>query len=207
MRRMVSVICAEKTRIKDVIRKIEATDVEGYHIDCIDLDVDSNGNILNEIYKGICFSGKKMKEMHLMVANPEKCISSICKLAPDIVYVQHKVENLDEIMKQLNNHGIEMGVFVESDQMIDLVQMEKLIKHIRKIQILTVQKKKIGGVWLEYAKSNIQQLLELKKRLNAQVEIEIDGACSTEIIKEYSLKGIDAFVLGTKSGFFDEFYE
>lgn len=203
MRRMVSVMCGAPSMMEDVIHKIEQTDVEGYHIDVIDSDVDSSGNISNQLYRRICSTHTKMKEMHLMVSNSEHCVSSVCALSPDIVYVHNNEKNVVLLLRRLRASGIEAGVFFESNAPIDVGHVKVLLKETSRLQVLTVPKKTIGGAWLEHAVSNIQQLLKLKEDFD--FEIEIDGACSQHVIAHYQQQGVNAFVLGTKSGFFDEF--
>lgn len=203
MRRMVSVMCGPLSMMENVINKIEQTEVEGYHIDVIDSDIDENGNICNERYLHICSTQKKMKEMHLMVSDLEHCLPSVCALSPDLVYIHSKEQKVVPILRRLHASGIEAGVFFESDVPIDIGHVKSLLKETSKLQILTVQQKAIGGAWLEHAASNIHQLVELKEDFD--FEIEIDGGCSQHVITHYQAKDVNAFVLGTKSGFFDEF--
>lgn len=203
MRRMVSVMCGTPSMMEDVINKIEQTDVEGYHIDVVDSDIDSSGNICNQLYRRLCSTHRKMKEIHLLVSISEHCISSVCGLSPDIVYVHNKAEDVISILRRLRASGIEAGVFFESDVPIDTGYVRTLLQETSRLQVLTVPQKTIGGAWLEHAVSNIQQLVKLKEDFD--FEIEIDGGCSQHVITQYQEKGVNAFVLGTKSGFFDEF--
>ena len=203
MRRMVSVMCGTLSRMEDVINKIEQTEVEGYHIDVIDSDVDSSGNICNQLYRQICSAHKKIKEIHLLVSDSEHCVTSVCALSPDIVYVHSKEKRVIPILRRLRASGIEAGVFFESDVPIDVGHVKSLLKETSRLQVLTVPQKTIGSPWLEHAASNIHQLVKLKEDID--FEIEIDGGCSQNVIAHYQAKGVNAFVLGTKSGFFDEF--
>lgn len=203
MRRMVSVMCGALPVMEDVLNKIEQTEVEGYHIDVIDSDVDGSGHICNQLYRQICSTHKKMKEIHLLVTDPERCVSSVCALSPDIVYVHSQEKKAIPILRKLRASGIEAGVFFESDVPIDVGYVKLLLKETSRLQILTVPQKTIGGAWLEYAASNIHQLVKLKEDID--FEIEIDGGCSQQVITHYRAEGVNAFVLGTKSGFFDEF--
>ena len=203
MRRMVSGMCGAPSMMEDVINKIEQADVEGYHIDVTDSDIDSNGNICNQLYQRICSTQKKMKEIHLLVSNLEHCLSSVCALSPDIVYIHSKEKDVIPILRRLRASGIEAGVFFESDVPIEAGHVKAFLTETSRLQILTVPQRTIGGAWLEHAVSNIQQLVNLKEDFD--FEIEIDGACSQYVITHYQEKGVNAFVLGTKSGFFDEF--
>lgn len=201
MRRMVSIVCAEQSDLDAVLTKIELSDIEGYHIDIVDKDIDDNGNVQNDLFIHICKNSKKLKEIHMLMDNVYSCIRSVCALKPDFIYISSCCNNIDEIYEIIRSNGIDLGIYIESDSIIDDSEIDRLLSYSTHFMILTVEPKSMGGTWLPFAENNIKAVLARKQ----DIEVGMDGACSIEVMNHYSGLGVDAFVLGTKSGFFNGF--
>lgn len=201
MRQMASIVCAVQSDISAALHKIEVSDVNGYHLDIVDTDFDEEGRIKSDLYRNICRNSKKMKEMHLLTEKPRNHIGSICSLLPDLIYVSAECTDKEEIYEITENAGVSLGLYIESHSLLQEAKLEEWLKYTDHFMVLTVTPRSIGSNWLAFAEQNIDTLL----RFHASIEIELDGACSPEVIQKYSKMGIEAFVLGTKSRFFDEF--
>lgn len=201
MRRMISIVCAEQSDIDAVLLKTESNDIEGYHLDVVEKDIDNNGNFQNELFSNICRNSKKVKELHMLLDDVFQCIHSVCALKPDYIYISSQCRNIDKIFEITHKNGIKLGIYFESGSAIEDDELEKFYQYSMNFMILTVEPQSIGGKWLPYAENNINSILNTKK----YIELELDGACSKEVIDYYSGMGVNAFVLGTKSGYFDGF--
>lgn len=202
MRRMISVVCAEQSDIDSVLLKTESSDIEGYHLDVVDKDIDNDGNFRNELFTNICMNSKKITEFHLLLDDVYSCIRSICLLKPDYIYISSHCKNIDEIYKIVKNADVTLGFYFESGMIIESGELDRLSSYSTHFMILTVEPRSIGGTWLPFAKQNINIVLQKGKN----IELELDGGCSKDVINYYNNLGIKAFVFGSKSGFFDEFH-
>lgn len=201
MRRMISIVCAEQSDIDSVLLKTELSDIEGYHLDIVSKDIDAIGNFKNQLFIDICKNSKKVKELHMLLDDVFHCIHSICALKPDYIYISSQSRNIDKIFEITHKNGIKLGIYFESGSEIEDGELEKFLQYSVNFMILTVEPQSIGGKWLPYAEKNINSILNTEKH----IELELDGACSKEVIDYYSGIGVNAFVLGTKSGYFDGF--
>lgn len=201
MRRMVSIVCAAQTDLKRAIEKIEATEVEGYHQDLVEKDFDPTGRLINDTYLSICRNSTKLKEFHILFEPDHMCVDALIQLSPDIIYFHDHTKKVYQYLNEVSSCGIDAGICLICDQKADFDRMIEYAKYVKRFLILTVNPRSIGGAWLEFVKYNVEQALDVKKQF--KIDIEIDGGCSKQVIERFSQMGIDAFVLGTKSGFFD----
>lgn len=177
----------------ETIKKIDACPLaDGIHVDLMDgLYVsDCNFNIasLPEALKSV---GKPL-DIHLMTLNPSKYFPVLFKLLPKCIYIHPETaENVQEILKLLENAKIESGIVINPSESIeDFVPYFPLIK---RVLLMSVIPGKGGQSFLEETPNRLEILKSYQEKYG--FSIYIDGGINDETIK--SVQGATGVVAGS----------
>lgn len=132
---------------------------------------------------------------HLMVKEPIKWIKNNKILDRDnIELIIPHFEELDDIetyisLMRKNEKKISMAILPETE----INSIEKYLKELDYLLILTVQPGFYGSKFLE---SNLNKVKQAKK-INPNLQVIIDGGMNPETIKLAALSGADNFISGS----------
>ena len=93
--------------------------------------------------------------------------------------------------------GKRPGIVINPETTIESLQ--DYYELVDTILVMGVKPGHAGHVYLPHVDRKLEKLVKLKSDYN--LEIIMDGACTLERMKRWSLHGVDGFVLGTSSLF------
>lgn len=179
-------------RIKSV-KELNFTNADYLHIDVMDgRFVHNKAFTFDEIYR-IETNSKKKLDVHLMVENPLSYIKKLGLL--DIDYVTFHVEikkNINKIISEIKNMGFRVGMSIKPD-----TNIEKLKPYLNELDLILIMSVEPGSGGQEFMPSALEKAKELKKIINKNTIIEMDGGINETNIDSIVASGVDMVVVGS----------
>lgn len=193
-----SMMCADFTRIQEEMRLLEEAQIDIYHCDVMDGNfVENMALAINDIQ---CIRKLTQKEIdvHLMIENPSKKVDWFIEAGADIIYIHPESERyVSKTLRYIQSMGRKAGIAINPDTSFEAIY--ELLKFCDLILIMTVSPGFSGQAFEENTLDKICKIVKLKESFGYKVII--DGACSSEVIKNLSYLGVDGFILGTSALF------
>ncbi len=193
-----SMMCAEFSEIKEEVRLLEEAGADRFHLDVMD------GRFVPSFALGmgdvrcICTCTEKPKELHLMIENPGRYVELFASAGVDIIYFHPESDyHPTTVIEQIKKAGAEPGIVLNPGTSIEAVT--ELLYIVKRVIVMGVNPGHAGQIYLPYVDHKLSRLIGLKKEYG--LEITLDGACSADMIKKWSGRGVDGFVLGTTALF------
>lgn len=191
-------MCANLDNIQQEVANLEAAGANRLHIDVMDGNYVPNFALGLGDVKAICRNTTLTTEAHLMILEPGKYVRLFAEAGVDIIYF-HPDSDRDPmaVINQVREAGKSPGIVINPETAISsLLEYYDLVDHIL---VMAVKPGRAGNIYLPHIDQKIRNILELKAKHN--LEIIIDGACSLDRMKRWSVQGVDGFVLGTSALF------
>ena len=182
--------------LEETISKINNLNYDGYiHVDILDGKyVPSSVTDLDK-YISVLTNTTKPLDVHLMVDHPISYINRLLSLKPEIITVHpDSLDDLVEISNILRNNNIKMGIALNPDDDINII--EKYADMIDLVLIMSVYPGKGGQSFIDSTPYKLEHLNKLKEVLNKNFLIEVDGGINDKtlpLIKNY----ISMYVCGS----------
>lgn len=193
-----SMMCADYGNLEKDIKELDAASVDIFHCDVMDGSFVPNMTMGIMDIKTIRKHTKKMVDCHLMIENPENKVDWFIDAGVDLIYIHPESARYTvKTLATIKNRGVLAGIAINPDTSIETVK--EMLNLCDYVMVMTVNPGFAGQKFIDFTDYKIEKLVELKKEFG--FKIMIDGACSPEVIKKYSKKGCDGFILGTSALF------
>lgn len=193
-----SVMCLKMDSLKDSIRELEESGIDRFHLDVMDgVFVPNYALGFNDV-EAVCRLASVKSEVHLMTVNPGRYIKAFAGIGADIIYIHPESLYVpSSAVQQIIEAGMKPGIVLSPSTSVESVMgMLGIVEHVL---VMMVNPGATGQVHLPYVDGKIKLLLKQKEKFG--FELGLDGACTAERIAEYSVQGVDSFVLGTAALF------
>ncbi|MGX7420515.1 ribulose-phosphate 3-epimerase [Carnobacterium gallinarum] len=193
-----SMMCADFSQLKEEVQQLDQAGTDIFHIDFMDGVFVPNFGMGLQDFELIRKSTEKLVDVHLMIQHPAEYVERFADMGADIIYFhpeadQHPARTLDKIRAKDKKAGIAInpGTSIET--------IQELLPLVDYLMVMTVNPGFAGQKYLGYVDQKIEKLATLKNQHH--YEIMVDGAISSERIRNLSQKGVTGFVLGTSALF------
>lgn len=177
---------------KEMIKLLNNTDISYIHLDVMDgMFVEKKSLPINEIVELSKISEKKL-DVHLMVKNPIEYIECIKDIS-NIEYITIHLEldkDIKNILSTIKRYGFSAGLSIKPNT--DVNTISPYLKDIDLVLLMTVEPGLGGQTFIESSKLRLK---ELKKIINGDIKIEVDGGINNLTINDVS--GADISVVGS----------
>lgn len=187
-----SMLSADFTKFGEQLAMLANAEADSIHWDIMD------GNFVDEITfgAGLIKSCRKITNLrfdaHLMVNSPEKHVQKIIEAGADLITVHaESTSHLHALLSTIKSLGKTAGVALNPATSPECLKYVHDL--IDSVTIMTVNPGKSGQ---KFIPSQIQKISEVKKIVNTNTEICIDGGINFETIKECAKAGANVFVSG-----------
>jgi ribulose-phosphate 3-epimerase len=137
-------------------------------------------------------------DVHLMIKDPLNKIKWFVDAGADIVYFHPESEQDPKAtIERIHALGAEAGLVIHPD--IEDVPLDDLVVMSEYILLMSMNPSFSGQRFLDFVRSKLPGLLELKKQ--KRLKIILEGVITPEIVQEFTQLGIDGYILGTSSLF------
>jgi len=191
-----SVLAADFANLQRDIEMINVSEADWFHIDIMDGVFVPNISFGMPVLDAINKHAKKTIDVHLMIVDPDRYISTFAKLGANILTVHYEACNhLHRTIQAIKAEGMKTGVALNPHTNIDL--LEDVIQDIDLVCIMSVNPGFGGQSFIENTYSKVEKLKALINRKNTTTLIEIDGGVTNKNAKQLFEAGADVLVAGS----------
>ncbi|WP_353083909.1 ribulose-phosphate 3-epimerase [Flavobacterium sp.] len=190
-----SVLAADFANLQRDIEMINNSQADWFHIDIMDGVFVPNISFGMPVLEAITKHATKTIDVHLMIVDPDRYITTFKNLGADILTVHYEAcTHLHRTLQAIKAEGMKAGVALNPHTNVSL--LEDVIKDIDMVCIMSVNPGFGGQSFIENTYKKVTQLKELIVRNNASTLIEIDGGVTNKNAAELVRAGADVLVAG-----------
>ncbi|MFD2909989.1 ribulose-phosphate 3-epimerase [Flavobacterium ardleyense] len=191
-----SVLAADFANLQRDIEMINNSEADWFHIDIMDGVFVPNISFGMPVLDAINRHAKKTIDVHLMIVDPDRYISTFKKLGADVLTVHYEAcTHLHRTLQAIKAEGMKAGVALNPHTSVDL--LEDVIQDIDMVCIMSVNPGFGGQSFIENTYDKIRKLKALIVKKNANTLIEIDGGVTNINAKALVDAGADVLVAGS----------
>jgi ribulose-phosphate 3-epimerase len=191
-----SVLAADFANLQRDIEMINSSEADWFHIDIMDGVFVPNISFGMPVLDAIQKHAKKTIDVHLMIVDPDRYITTFKKLGADILTVHYEAcTHLHRTLQAIKAEGMKAGVALNPHTNVDL--LEDVIQDIDLVCIMSVNPGFGGQSFIENTYAKVEKLKALIHKKNATTLIEIDGGVTNKNAQQLVVAGADVLVAGS----------
>lgn len=194
-----SILSADFTKLGAQLEILEKSGLRFIHFDVMDGHFVNNISFGIPVLKSINIKYKLQNDVHLMISSPEKYVEEFAKNGADIITFHYEaLSSKDECLKlirKIKELGCKCGLSIKPKTMVS--EIEDLLPFVDLVLVMSVEPGFGGQSFIESSISKVEELNNLRNKLNLNFLIEIDGGIDMNKIKILAPKGVDMFVAGS----------
>lgn len=191
-----SVLAADFANLQRDIEMINQSEADWFHIDIMDGVFVPNISFGMPVLDAINKHAKKTIDVHLMIVDPDRYISTFKKLGVNILTVHYEAcTHLHRTLQAIKAEGMKAGVAINPHTNIML--LEDIIQDIDLVCVMSVNPGFGGQSFIENTYDKVRKLKQLIESKNASTVIEIDGGVTNRNAKALVDAGADILVAGS----------
>ncbi|MFL9830551.1 ribulose-phosphate 3-epimerase [Flavobacterium sp. ST-87] len=191
-----SVLAADFANLERDVKMINTSEADWFHIDIMDGVFVPNISFGMPVLEAIKRHATKTIDVHLMIVDPDRYISTFKKLGADILTVHLEAcTHLHRTLQAIKAEGMKAGVALNPHTNVDL--LEDVINDIDMVLIMSVNPGFGGQSFIENTYDKIRKLKALINKKGASTIIEIDGGVTNKNAAQLAEAGADVLVAGS----------
>ena len=191
-----SILSANFSQLGDEIKRLEDGGADMIHIDVMDGHFVPNLTIGPPVIKALRNCTKLPFDVHLMISPVHKYIKDYAEAGANIITIHPEAtDNLQESIKHIKNFGKKVGVSLNPNTQIDVI--EKLLAEINLVLIMSVHPGFAGQKFIPNVLDKIKELKKIKDKKNLNFDFEVDGGINFDTSKLVIEAGANILVSGT----------
>ncbi|GIZ08931.1 ribulose-phosphate 3-epimerase [Flavobacterium sp. UMI-01] len=191
-----SVLAADFANLERDIKMINSSEADWFHIDIMDGVFVPNISFGMPVLEAIKRHATKTIDVHLMIVDPDRYISTFKKLGADVLTVHLEAcTHLHRTLQAIKAEGMKAGVALNPHTNVDL--LEDVINDIDLVCIMSVNPGFGGQSFIENTYDKVRKLKALINKKGASTIIEIDGGVTNKNAKQLAEAGADVLVAGS----------
>ncbi len=190
-----SILAADFGNLQRDIEMVNQSNADWFHVDIMDGVFVPNITLGMPILDTINKHAKKNLDVHLMIVDPDRYISTFKNLGADVLTVHYEAcTHLHRTIQAIKAEGMLAGVALNPHTSINL--LEDIIQDIDLICIMSVNPGFGGQSFIERTYEKVYMLKEIIRRNKCNTLIEIDGGVTSLNASKLVDAGADVLVAG-----------
>ena len=191
-----SLLAADFGNLQQAVQMVNASEADWFHIDIMDGVFVPNISYGMPVLSAINKHATKPLDVHLMIVDPDRYISTFAKLGSYILTVHYEAcTHLHRTLQAIKAEGMKAGVALNPHTPVAL--LEDIIKDVDVLLLMSVNPGFGGQSFIENTYKKVQQAKALITQAGANTLIEIDGGVTLSNAKALVEAGADALVAGS----------
>jgi len=191
-----SILAADFSNLGQQIRLTEMGGADWIHCDVMDGQFVPNLTFGPIIVDAVKRSTHLPVDVHLMIKNPDKLLEKFIKTGANYLTVHYEeVIHLNRTVNRIKELGCKAGVSINPSTPVQ--SLEDIVEYADLILLMSVNPGFGGQSFIPNVIKKIKELVELRKKLNTNFLIEIDGGIDNKTILPALKAGVDVFVTGS----------
>ena len=191
-----SLLAADFGNLQQAIEMVNASEADWFHIDIMDGVFVPNISYGMPVLSVIQKHATKPLDVHLMIVDPSRYISTFAKLGSDILTVHYEAcIHLHRTLQAIKAEGMKAGVALNPHTPVAF--LEDIIQEVDVLLLMSVNPGFGGQSFIENTYKKVRQAKMLIEQAGASTLIEIDGGVSLKNAKALVEAGADALVAGS----------
>lgn len=191
-----SILAADFANLQRDIEMINISQADWFHIDIMDGVFVPNISFGMPVLEAITKHTKKTIDVHLMIVDPDRYITTFKKLGADYLTVHYEAcTHLHRTLQAIKAEGMKAGVALNPHTNVAL--LEDVINDIDLVCMMSVNPGFGGQSFIEKTYDKVAQLAEIIRRNKAHTLIEIDGGVTNKNAKKLVDAGANVLVAGS----------
>ena len=191
-----SILAADFTNLGEQIRLVEEQGAEYLHFDVMDGMFVPSISFGMPVLQSIKKATSQLMDVHLMVEEPIRYVKDFQNAGADNITVHLEAcKDLRETIREVHSCGLRCGVSICPDTPVDAVR--EYLDDIEMVLIMSVYPGFGGQKFIPEALKRIQELREMIEKIEASVDIEVDGGIYPSNVREVLDAGANVIVAGS----------
>lgn len=191
-----SLLAADFGNLQRDVEMVNQSVADWHHIDIMDGVFVPNISYGMPVVQAIKTYATKPLDVHLMIVDPDRYITTFAALGADILTVHYEAcTHLHRTLQAIKAAGMKAGVALNPHTNVSL--LEDTLKDIDLILLMSVNPGFGGQIFIEQTYKKVMTLKSMILRQNTTALIEIDGGVSETNAKALVTAGADVLVTGS----------
>lgn len=191
-----SLLSADFSNLGNAIKLIEEKKAGFVHVDVMDGMFVPQISYGQPVVKSLRPLTDLVFDVHLMIEHPENHIKSFAESGADYITFHYEAsENPNAVIDLIHSFDKKAGISVKPKTPVSAI--EKYLADVELVLVMTVEPGFGGQKIISECVDKVKELVELRKKLNLDFKISVDGGVNENTIQSVIDAGSDVIVSGS----------